>query len=138
MTDPNSQPVTPAPDDAAPDPMLVQRYLQNVRDNQNLTMGIVGGAAGALIGAIIWAIIAAVAHMNIGFIAIAVGLLSGLGVRFLGKGIDIQFPIADGSIHRILKNFPSVVEINAALESKAIDIDVQELQHYWLASCHSK
>lgn len=97
VNDPNTQPTAPAPDDAAIDPMLLQRYLQNVRDNQNLMMGILGGAAGALLGAVIWAIIAAVAHLNIGFIAIAVGFLAGYGVRYLGKGIDVQFAIV-GSI----------------------------------------
>ena len=46
-----------------------------------------------MIGAILWAIVAYVSHMNIGFIAIAIGFLSGYGVRFLGKGIDIQFAV---------------------------------------------
>lgn len=94
MTEPNAQPTPPAPGNASAESFQLQRYLEHIRDNQNLTMGIVGGAAGALLGAVAWAIVAVYAHLNIGFIAILVGLCSGYGVRFLGKGIDKQFGIA--------------------------------------------
>ncbi len=93
MNEPNAQPATPAPNQGGVDPIQLQRFLQNMRDNQNLTMGIVGGCVGAILGAISWAVVAAVAHLNVGIIAIAVGFLTGFGVRYLGKGIDKQFGI---------------------------------------------
>lgn len=93
MSEPNVQPNLPEPEETPLDPLQLQRYLQHVRDNQNLMMGVVGGVAGAVIGAALWAAVAAIVNMYIGFVAIAVGFLVGYGVRYLGKGIDIQFGI---------------------------------------------
>lgn len=93
MTESTAQPTPSAPGDSGADSLVFQRYLQNIRDNQNVMLGILGGAAGALLGAVVWAIVAAYAHLNIGFIAILVGFSAGYGVRYLGKGIDRQFGI---------------------------------------------
>ena len=41
------------------DETMLQRHLQQIRDNQNLVMGFMGGIGAATIGAIIWAIITA-------------------------------------------------------------------------------
>ena len=40
----------------------------------------------------------------------------------------------DGSIHHVLKNFPSIGEIEAALVGRSTDLEILELQYYWLAT----
>ena len=47
---------------------------------------LVGGLLAALIGAAIWAAVTVTTHYQIGFMAIGVGILAGLGVRYLGGG----------------------------------------------------
>jgi tetratricopeptide (TPR) repeat protein len=61
------------------------------KDNGDLLMGIVGGAIGALIGAVIWAVITAVTGWELGIVAIAIGFLTGYGVRVMGKSEDFTF-----------------------------------------------
>jgi hypothetical protein len=75
------------------DPMKVEMLLQEIRDNQNLLMGIVGGVLAAAAGAAIWAVITAFTGYQIGFMAVGVGLLVGFAVRLFGKGIDKSFGI---------------------------------------------
>jgi len=65
--------------------------LQQIRDNQNITMGIVGGLVGASAGSIVWAIITALTQYQIGFMAIGIGFLAGFGVRKMGQGVDPMF-----------------------------------------------
>lgn len=47
---------------------------------------LVGGLLAALIGAAIWAAVTVITNFQIGFMAIGVGILAGLGVRHLGGG----------------------------------------------------
>jgi hypothetical protein len=67
----------------------------------NLMAGIIGGIIGAIIGAILWGIISVWLDRQIGYMAIGVGVLVGLGIRFLGKGTSIKFGIA-GAVLAIL------------------------------------
>lgn len=76
------------------DEIRLNQYLQTIRDNQNLTMGIAVGAVAAVVGAIIWAIITNVTGYQIGWMAVGVGFLVGYAVKFAGKGMDISFGIA--------------------------------------------
>jgi len=65
--------------------------LQQLRDNQNLSLGIVGGLGAAIAGAVVWALITALTQYQIGFMAIGVGLLVGYAVRRMGQGVDPVF-----------------------------------------------
>lgn len=47
-------------------------------------------------------------------------------------------PLKDGTTHRVLKNFPDSEEITNALTRYATDIQVTELEYYWLATCLTK
>ena len=67
--------------------------LNRLRDNQNLTAGILAGAAVALVGAGIWALISALTEKQIGWMAIVVGFLVGYAVRLAGRGIDRIFGV---------------------------------------------
>jgi len=65
--------------------------LQQLRDNQNLSMGFVGGFGAAFVGAVVWALITSLTQYQIGFMAIGVGLLVGYAVRRMGQGVDPVF-----------------------------------------------
>jgi hypothetical protein len=90
-----SQPpaATPAPGSQI-DPAKVKSYVSRLRDQQNLGLGLAGGAIGAAIGAGLWAVITAATNYQIGFMAIGVGVLTGYGVRRLGRGVDPVFGYA--------------------------------------------
>ncbi len=72
--------------------MTAQQYDQ-MQAAQNLPLGIVGGLVGAAIGAAAWAAITMVTDYQIGWMAIAIGFLTGLGMRTLGKGREPIFGI---------------------------------------------
>lgn len=76
------------------DEVRLNQYLQTIRDNQNLPMGIAAGGVAAVVGAITWAIITHVTGFQIGWMAVGVGFLVGYAVKFAGKGMDKSFGIA--------------------------------------------
>ena len=77
---------------------MEERKLQEARDNQNLSLGVVGGIAAALVGAIVWAVITVATGYQIGWMAIGVGFLVGYAVKLLGKGVDPVFGYAGAAI----------------------------------------
>lgn len=74
------------------------RSIQEMRNNQNLARGITGGIIAGIVGAILWALISYVTDRQIGWMAVGVGLLVGMAVRIMGKGIDLTFGIAGATI----------------------------------------
>lgn len=76
------------------DSTKLQEYVRRRRDEQNLGLGLLGGLLGAIVGATLWGLITALTGYQIGWMAIGVGFLTGIGVRVLGKGIDPVFGIA--------------------------------------------
>ena len=58
-----------------------------------MPLAVLGGLAAALIGAAIWAVVTVTTKMQIGFMAIGVGLLVGYAVRLLGKGSTPAYSI---------------------------------------------
>jgi len=80
------------------DPVKLQRFTQEIKDNQNLLSGTLAGVAVALLGAGLWGGITAVTKYQIGWMAIGVGFLVGMAVRTFGKGIDKSFGIAGAGI----------------------------------------
>ncbi len=70
---------------------------EGLRAQQKLFQAVVGGGAAALLGAGVWAAITVATDYQIGWMAVALGLLVGLTVRSLGKGIDNIFGIV-GSV----------------------------------------
>ncbi len=75
-----------------------QMLMQKVKDNQNLSFGLIGGAVAAVIGATVWTIITVVTNYQIGWMAVGVGLLVGFAVRICGKGIDRIFGVVGGGL----------------------------------------
>lgn len=87
VTEPSAR--TPPPTEF--DQLRLQRQIRELRENQNLLLGLVGGIAGAALGATLWAIITALTKFQIGWMAVGVGFLVGYGIRILGKGLDPSF-----------------------------------------------
>ena len=77
---------------------VLQARIDNLKLEQNLGLGMIGGAVGGLVGAMIWAAVTYLTEYQIGWLALGVGFLVGLGVRYLGRGIDTMFGVAGGVI----------------------------------------
>jgi antitoxin component YwqK of YwqJK toxin-antitoxin module len=64
-----------------------------LRKQQDLPNALIGGLASAIVCALLWAVITVSTERQIGFMAIGVGFLAGLSVRYFGCGIDSHFRI---------------------------------------------
>lgn len=74
-------------------PEEVALVMERLRSHQNLARGALFGAAGAAAGAALWALVTALTEYQIGWMAVGVGFLVGLGVRVGGRGLDRVFGI---------------------------------------------
>jgi hypothetical protein len=59
----------------------------------NLPLGVAAGCGGMFLGAVVWAFITVVVDYQIGWMAIGLGALVGVSIKFFGKGQDILFGI---------------------------------------------
>ena len=73
------------------DPVLLNRYIQNLRNQQNLLVGAMAGGLAATATALLLAVITAVTRYQIGWMAIGVGFTTGLAIQVAGNGIDKSF-----------------------------------------------
>jgi hypothetical protein len=80
------------------DPHKLQRYMEKMRDEQSFMTGIIGGILGASIGAVLWAVVTVLTQYQIGYMALGVGFLAGIGVKLLGKGVDAKFQYAGAAL----------------------------------------
>jgi hypothetical protein len=80
------------------DKNALQAKFENLKMEQNLPLGILGGGVGGLLGAIGWAMVTYFTEYQIGWLAIGVAFLVGLGVSRLGKGFDRIFGFAGALI----------------------------------------
>lgn len=52
-----------------------------------------------------------------------------------GSGETYQIRnLDDGSVHEVLKNFPTESELRAAVDGMAMEVQVEFLRHYWILS----
>jgi hypothetical protein len=72
-------------------------YIEKIKLEQNLILGLGGAFAASLIGAVLWATITVVTEYQIGYMAIAIGFFVGYSVRFFGKGISTVFGVIGAS-----------------------------------------
>lgn len=76
----------------------LQFALQQLRSQQNLALGALAGVAAGAVGAGVWAGVTVATGYQIGWMAVAVGLLVGFAVRVAGKGIDGIFGVVGAVI----------------------------------------
>ena len=69
------------------------RAMEFLRQEQNLLVGVMAGFLAAVAGAVVWAGVTVSAGYQVGWLAIAIGLVTGLAVRLGGKGIDKVFGV---------------------------------------------
>lgn len=68
--------------------------IEQLDDQPNLLMGLIGGAIAMLAGAIAWGAITYFTEYQIGWMAIGVGFLVGLAIKFFGRGKSMLFGIS--------------------------------------------
>ena len=78
------------------DPIKYQHHIDVLRSKQHLPLGLIGGLVGAAAGIAAWVGITVNTNLQIGWMAIGVGVLAGMGVRVWGRGIDRLFGLAGG------------------------------------------
>lgn len=68
-----------------------EAILIALRSHQRFGFALLGGGLIAILASLLWAAVTVITKIQIGFMAIGVGLLVGLGVRFFGAGVDKHF-----------------------------------------------
>lgn len=68
--------------------------IDQLDNESNLLMGLIGGAIAMLVSAIIWGAVTYFTQYQIGYLAVGVGFLVGIGVKFFGRGKTVIFGIS--------------------------------------------
>ena len=63
----------------------IERHIEKLKSNQNLPLGFFIGLIASIVGAILWAAITVATEYQIGYMAIAIGLLSRIRNKVLWK-----------------------------------------------------
>lgn len=71
------------------DPAIVEK----LRLNQNFNFAITGGILATLVCSLVWAFITVATEHQIGYMAIGLGMVVGIAIRFFGAGIDLKYNI---------------------------------------------
>lgn len=72
----------------------VQPAIESLDNQPNLLMGLVGGGIAMLVGAILWGAISYFTEYQIGWMAIGVGFLVGIAIKFFGRGKTVLFGVS--------------------------------------------
>ncbi|MBD3239693.1 MAG: hypothetical protein GF331_03845 [Chitinivibrionales bacterium] len=91
-----------------------RQYIEKLRLEQNLPMGLVAGALASALGAVLWATVTALSGLQIGWMAVGIGFLVGFAVRTFGKGIDKVFGVTGAALSLlgcVVGNFVSILII---------------------------
>jgi len=75
-----------------------QSAIEQIDDQSNLLMGLLSGFVAMLVGASIWGAITYFTEYRIGWLAIGIGFLVGIAVRFFGKGKSLTFGISAAAL----------------------------------------
>ena len=73
------------------DPAKYQHYIDLRRTTQHLPMAVLAGSIAAIFGALAWLGITAFTTLQVGWMAVAIGIIIGGMVRVAGQGIDRGF-----------------------------------------------
>lgn len=75
-----------------------QPAIEQLDTESNLIMGLIGGALAMLVSAVIWGAVTYFTEYQIGWMAIGVGYLIGIAVKFFGKGKTMIFGISSAGL----------------------------------------
>lgn len=75
-----------------------QPAIEQIDDQPSLLMGLIGGLIAMLGGAIAWGAVTYFTEYQIGWLAIGVGFLVGVAVRFFGKGKTLIFGVSSAAL----------------------------------------
>lgn len=75
-----------------------KRKIDQLLLSQNYPFGLIAGIIAGLLGAVLWAVITVSTEYQIGYMAVAIGLMVGYSIRFIGKGIQPIFGITGAII----------------------------------------
>lgn len=75
-----------------------QPAIEQIDMESNLLMGLIGGAVAMLVSAIIWGAITYFTEYQISWMAIGVGFLVGVAVKFFGRGKSMVFGISSAAL----------------------------------------
>jgi hypothetical protein len=142
MTDFDSADRMPAPTNADREAARGAVLRDAMMREQNFPLAIGLGIFAALVSAVVWAAITLFSGYQIGWIAVAVGVLVGITVRHFGKGVEIKFGIAGAvlaligcALGNLLAAIGSVTREEALPLMQVIDqIDLRMLFDIWEAT----
>jgi hypothetical protein len=117
----NEQEVFENEDGAAPmiDPQKAAAFIEQLRLEQNFALAAITGITVAVLSALIWAAVTVATQYQIGYMAIGVGFLVGISMRYVGKGIDKIFGFTAAAfafVGCLLGNFFSAIGFVAQAE----------------------
>lgn len=76
----------------------LERAMFSLRTQQRPLLGILAASIAGIAGAGVWAAITVVTGYQVGWIAIGVGFLVGIVMRYVGRGIEQKFAVLGGLI----------------------------------------
>ena len=71
--------------------------MEQVENESNLLMGLIGGGTAMIVSAIVWGAITYITEYQIGWMAIGVGFLVGIAVKYFGRGKTIVFGLSSAA-----------------------------------------
>lgn len=74
--------------------LSTQPTIEQIDDQSNLFMGLIGGGIAMLVGAVVWGAVTYFTEYQIGWMAIGIGFLVGIAVKFFGRGKSMIFGIS--------------------------------------------
>lgn len=74
------------------------QIIPAIAPKASILLGTLAGVAAALVGASIWAGVTIVTEFQIGWMAVGVGFLVGIAIRFAGKGSSMVFGIVGAAL----------------------------------------
>ena len=93
---------------------------------QNFTAAVIGGVVATILAAVAYGILVAKWKFSYGFAAVGVGIVIGLSMGFLGRGISIKFSVVAvlftmtgcvlGNLFRVM------IELSSATATSPIDV----------------
>lgn len=75
-----------------------QPAIEQLEDQPNLLMGLIGGVIAMLVSAVVWGAITYFTQYQIGWMAIGVGFLVGFAIKFFGRGKTLIFGVCGAGL----------------------------------------